>query len=95
MNAFMEDVIFLDAEARLAKRIVALARLFGRQGAQGEITLDLKVSQQEFANLVGVTRESVNKQFREWEKRNVVILDKGCLTLTNPQFFETMAAMSD
>jgi hypothetical protein len=44
---------------------------------------------------VGVTRESVNKQFREWEKRNVVILDKGCLTLTNPQFFETMAAMSD
>lgn len=95
MDVFMEDVIFLDAEARLAKRVVALARLFGRQGQQGEVAIDLKVSQQEFANLVGVTRESVNKQFREWEKQKVVSLDKGCLTLTQPHFFEAMAAKSD
>ncbi|MCX7173090.1 MAG: Crp/Fnr family transcriptional regulator [Proteobacteria bacterium] len=95
MDSFIEDVIFLDAAERIAKRIIALARLFGVQGDKDEIRIDLKVSQQELANLVGITRESVNKQFREWEKSGVIALDKGCLILSQPQFLETLVAKRD
>jgi len=95
MDSFIEDVIFLDAAERIAKRVIALARMFGRPGENSEIRIDLKVSQQELANLVGITRESVNKQFREWEKAGVIALDKGCLILAQPQFFDTLVARRD
>jgi len=92
MDAFIEDVLFLDAEERLARRVLALSRLFGRHGDNGEIRIELKVSQQELANLVGVTRESVNKQFRDWEKSWLIAIDKGCLVLAKPGHLESMAA---
>ena len=92
MDSFIEDVIFLDAAERIAKRLLALARLFGRSSDKQEIRIDLKVSQQELANLVGITRESVNKQFREWEKAGVISIDKGCLIIAQPKFLENLTA---
>lgn len=90
MDTFLEDVLFLDAEARLAKRVVALSRIFGQEGKNGEIKIDLKMSQQEMANLVGIARESVNKHFKGWEKSGVIGLDKGCLILQQPQLLEAL-----
>jgi len=90
MDTFLEDVLFLDAEARLAKRVVALSRIFGQEGKNGEIKIDLKMSQQEMANLVGIARESVNKHFKGWEKSGVIGLDKGCLILQQPQLLESL-----
>lgn len=95
MDSFIEDVIFLDAAERIAKRVIALARMFGSAGDLDEIRIDLKVSQQELANLVGITRESVNKQFREWEKAGVISIDKGCLILARPQFLEALVSRRD
>lgn len=95
MDDFVEDVLFLDAEARLAKRLVALARIFGHVGANGEIKIDLKMSQQEMANLVGIARESVNKHFREWEKANVIGLEQGYLLLRQPKHLEWLSAESN
>lgn len=93
MDELMEDVFFLDAESRLARRILALARLFGRTGAQGEVRIDLRMSQQELASLVGITRESVNKCFRQWERKGQIALDQGYLVLCNAGEFK--AAFSD
>lgn len=90
MDTFLEDVLFLDAEARLAKRVMALSRIFGQEGKNGEIKIDLKMSQQELANLVGIARESVNKHFKGWEKSGVIGLEKGCLILQQPQLLESM-----
>lgn len=92
MDAFMEDVLFLDAEERLAKRIMALASLFGRKASESEFRIDLRVSQQEFANLVGITRESVNKKFREWEKAGVITMDKGFLKIEQPSLLQALIA---
>jgi CRP-like cAMP-binding protein len=92
MDTFLEDVLFLDAEARLAKRVMALSRIFGQEGKNGEVRIDLKMSQQEMANLVGIARESVNKHFKGWEKSGVIGLDKGCLILQQPELLESMVA---
>lgn len=92
MDSFLEDVLFLDAEARLAKRVTSLSRIFGQEGKDGEVRIDLKMSQQELANLVGITRESVNKHFKGWEKSGIIGLDKGCLILRQPQLLESLVA---
>lgn len=92
MDTFLEDVIFLDAEARLARRVIALSNIFGQKGGDGSIRIDLKMSQQELANLVGIARESVNKHFKEWEKSGVIGLERGCLIVQQPGTLKSLVA---
>ena len=42
-----------------------------------ELLIDVKLSQEEWGDLVGTTRESVNKQFRTWTSEGLIALEKG------------------
>src|SRR5688572_7764072 len=59
-NEWIEDAIFLDVPGRLAKRLLDLADRHGKQTGRG-VEIDLKLTQQDLAAMVGATRESVNK----------------------------------
>ncbi|WP_331273148.1 Crp/Fnr family transcriptional regulator [Motilibacter deserti] len=81
-NEFLADLVFSDVPGRVAKALLDLARRFGVQGDEGvHVTHDL--TQEELAQLVGASRETVNKaladfQQRGWirhEARAVVLLD--------------------
>src|SRR3546814_1282827 len=58
-SALLEDSLALDVLSRLARCLLRLARAFGRPAPAGGITLDVKLSQQQLAGLIGATRESV------------------------------------
>lgn len=67
----IEDRAFLDVSARLAKELLRLAKNHGSaSGAAARI--ELRLSQQELGDLIGATRESVNKQLREWTRTGIV-----------------------
>jgi CRP-like cAMP-binding protein len=81
-NENLADLVFSDVPGRVAKALLDLARRFGVQGDDGvHVTHDL--TQEELAQLVGASRETVNKalaefQARGWirhEARAVVLLD--------------------
>ena len=81
-NAMLGDLIFTDVPGRVAKALLQLARQFGSQeGNTTRVTHDL--TQEELAQLVGASRETVNKALadfasRGWlrlEPRSVVIMD--------------------
>ncbi|MBI1886174.1 MAG: Crp/Fnr family transcriptional regulator [Chloroflexi bacterium] len=55
-----QDLAFLDVPGRLAKKLLDLAESHGRQTPDG-IVLDLPLTQETMARLVGVTRESLNR----------------------------------
>ena len=74
-DALVEDMHFLDIRTRLAKTLSRLALNHGRTTAGGGIRIDLKLSQEDLGNLVGATRESINKQLRVW-------VDEGILELS-------------
>ncbi|HZL17578.1 MAG TPA: helix-turn-helix domain-containing protein, partial [Polyangia bacterium] len=42
-----------------------------------------KISQEDLARRLGVTRESVNKHLRRLEKTNVIVKEAGYLVVTN------------
>jgi CRP-like cAMP-binding protein len=67
----LADRSFLDVPARLAKQLLWLARNHGTQGESG-IRIDLRLSQQELGDLIGATRESVNKYIRDWTRSGMV-----------------------
>jgi CRP/FNR family cyclic AMP-dependent transcriptional regulator len=81
-NEAMADLVFSDVPGRVAKQLLDLARRFGVQTDDGlRVTHDL--TQEELAQLVGASRETVNKALADFasrgflrlEARAVVILD--------------------
>jgi CRP/FNR family cyclic AMP-dependent transcriptional regulator len=67
----VEGLLFKGAPARLAQTLLDIARDHGVKDAEG-ILLALKLSHQDIANLIGVTRESVNLALADFEVRGLV-----------------------
>jgi CRP-like cAMP-binding protein len=84
VTQLVHDTAFLDVRARLARVLVELAENQGQKGPDG-VSLTSRLTQGELANLVGVTRESVNKWLRFYEKQGLLRNDKGRLILTDPE----------
>jgi CRP-like cAMP-binding protein len=76
----MADLVFTDVPGRVAKTLLNLAERFGDE--TGRVEHDL--TQEELAQLVGASRETVNKALSEFagrgwlrlDGRAVVILDR-------------------
>ena len=79
-SGLLEDAALLDAPARLAKRLLSLAELHGEDGRDGR---RVRISQEELASFLGVSRQSVNEQLQDWKARGWVALGRGTVTVTN------------
>ncbi|MEG9224947.1 Crp/Fnr family transcriptional regulator [Aeromicrobium sp. Sec7.5] len=81
-NEVVGDLVFSDVPGRVAKALLDLASRFGR-GADDGVHVNHDLTQEELAQLVGASRETVNKALadfasRGWlrlEPRSVIILD--------------------
>jgi CRP/FNR family transcriptional regulator, cyclic AMP receptor protein len=81
-NEQMADLVFSDVPGRVAKTLLELGEKFGRTLPDG-IHVSHDMTQEELAQLVGASRETVNKALadfaaRGWirlESRSVVLLD--------------------
>ena len=76
----VEDVLFRHLESRIAKALLQLAERSGRPDLHGA-SLDLHLSQRELANIVGSSRESVNKQLQVWHRAGLIDLAKGAIVI--------------
>src|SRR4051794_37662995 len=82
-NEAMADLVFSDVPGRVGKALLDLASRFGQPQPDGSILVTHDLTQEELAQLVGASRETVNKaladfQNRGWislEPRNVTVLD--------------------
>ena len=73
-NNNLADLIFTDVPGRVAKQLLALAQRFGTQEDGGRrVTHDL--TQEEIAQLVGASRETVNKALTDFAHRGWIRLD--------------------
>ena len=66
----------VDAEARVARRVLELARVYG-----GSPPVTIPLIQEEIAALAGASRATVNRVLREAEHRGYVELSRGKTTL--------------
>ncbi len=75
-----EDVVFLDAPSRLAKRLLHLAGALDPQAKPGAPPV-LTISQRDLGNMLGLSRESINKHLAAWQQGGMIKLDQGTITL--------------
>ena len=78
----VEDLALLDLPARLAKKLLSLARTHGRPTERG-LQIETKLSQGELAKALGTTRESVNKQLARWQRDGIIRVVEGAITLVD------------
>jgi CRP/FNR family transcriptional regulator, cyclic AMP receptor protein len=69
----VEDFTTLPMTARLAKRVLAMAD----SQAMGSVVRHGRISQEEYALLVGATRQSVNQELRRWKKAGWIRIGYG------------------
>ena len=67
------DLVFLDLEGRVAKLLVSLAEDRGTE-RDGNLTLELDVTQTDLAHMVGGSRQSVNQILHALASRGLVTL---------------------
>jgi CRP/FNR family cyclic AMP-dependent transcriptional regulator len=92
LTATLEESSFLELSARLARRLLDLSRRFGVATAGG-LTLDVPLSQQDLARLLGVSREAVNKQLRQWESLGTITLRRGRVSINDLAWLNETAGL--
>jgi CRP-like cAMP-binding protein len=92
-----EDAAFLDVPSRLARSLLDLATRFGerRRAPASGIYIALKLSQQELGDLVGATRESVNKHLKDWTRQGYIELQAGRMVISDIESFRRIARVAD
>jgi CRP/FNR family transcriptional regulator, cyclic AMP receptor protein len=79
---FIEDAMFLPLAARLAKRLLQLARAYGEPTATGT-RIALHLPQQDLGRMLGVSRQMVSAELRAWKARGWVQVEYGRLVLAD------------
>ncbi|MGH3830571.1 MAG: Crp/Fnr family transcriptional regulator [Pseudonocardiaceae bacterium] len=83
-NNMLADLIFTDVPGRVAKALLQLAHDFGTQeGSMLRVTHDL--TQEEIAQLVGASRETVNKALADFAHRGWLRLEGKSVLILEPQ----------
>jgi CRP/FNR family cyclic AMP-dependent transcriptional regulator len=90
-NEQVEDLAFLDLEARIAKVLIRLAEENGR-GQSGSAPVGVKISQRALGELVGGSRESVNKHLQDWKRSGIIAIEKGSIVIRD---IEALAGLLD
>ncbi|ANI91326.1 MAG TPA: Crp/Fnr family transcriptional regulator [Dietzia timorensis] len=83
-NNNLADLIFTDVPGRVAKALLQLAQRFGqKEGTAIRVTHDL--TQEEIAQLVGASRETVNKALAEFAHRGWLRLEGKSVIISDPE----------
>jgi CRP/FNR family transcriptional regulator, cyclic AMP receptor protein len=83
------EVALLELPVRLAKTMLRVAN-WEADSAPAE-TSKIQFSQRELANMVGGSRESVNKCLSNWQRTGLVRISEGSIVITDRRALENIA----
>ncbi|MEI6404175.1 MAG: Crp/Fnr family transcriptional regulator [Actinomycetes bacterium] len=73
-NEIMSDLVFADVPGRVAKALIELGEKFGSR-TEGGLLVHHDLTQEELAQLVGASRETVNKALADFASRGWIRLE--------------------
>jgi CRP/FNR family cyclic AMP-dependent transcriptional regulator len=81
-----ENLMFLHLAGRLAKALLRLSEGAGN-GRERKVT----ITQKDLGNIIGMSRESTNRQLRIWEQHKWVRLGRGGIVIVSAKALERIA----
>ncbi|KAA1425111.1 Crp/Fnr family transcriptional regulator [Mumia zhuanghuii] len=82
-NDVVADLVFSDVPGRVAKALIDLSQRFGRKADDG-IHVHHDLTQEELAQLVGASRETVNKALADFAMRGWLRLEPRSVVIIEP-----------
>lgn len=79
------EVALLELPVRLAKALLRLT------ATAGDTAATIKLSQRELGNIVGSTRESVNKCMREWQRNGTIRIEGNSMRILDRAHLQAIA----
>jgi CRP/FNR family cyclic AMP-dependent transcriptional regulator len=76
----VEDIVFFNIQVRLAKALLYLYRHAPSGSPSGKI----RITQLEISQMIGVSRESTNRELRSWQRRKWLKLERSGLVILSP-----------
>jgi CRP-like cAMP-binding protein len=90
-NDNVADLIFTDVPGRVAKQLLQLAQRFGTQ-EDGALRVTHDLTQTEIAQLVGASRETVNKALGDFAHRGWITLEGKSVLISNAERLRQVSA---
>jgi CRP/FNR family transcriptional regulator, cyclic AMP receptor protein len=90
-NDYVADLIFTDVPGRVAKQLLHLAQRFGTQ-EDGALRVTHDLTQAEIAQLVGASRETVNKTLGDFAHRGWITLEGKSMLISNSERLRQVSA---
>ena len=84
----VEDVMFLSLQGRLAKSLLRLME----NGKTTPLGRKVAITQREIGEIIGMSRESTNKQLRAWQNRKWLKIERGSVTILRPEALAELAS---
>ena len=85
----VEDAAFLDLPRRLAKRLLALATLYGEDHPEG-IKIGIRLAQHDLGHMMNTSRESINKHLQEWRRADLIALSRGTVIVRDRKALQSI-----
>ena len=83
-DGLLADICFLSVPERLAKRLAVLAEEQGTPREEsGAVQISISMTQTDLANLVGTSRETVNRELRILRDAGLIDIDRNNITIHN------------
>ncbi|MCU0282837.1 MAG: Crp/Fnr family transcriptional regulator [Candidatus Nanopelagicales bacterium] len=89
-NEALADLVFSDVPGRVAKALLELGAKFGEDTPAGKV-VNHELTQEELAQLVGASRETVNKALADFAQRGWVTIEQRSVTLLDVERLERRA----
>jgi CRP/FNR family transcriptional regulator, cyclic AMP receptor protein len=88
-SGLAEDSALLGVPARLARRLLGLGQLHGRETANG---VELGISQEEVARFLGLSRQVVNQYLQLWKAQGWLTLGRGKIVIIDEHSLREVVA---
>lgn len=93
-NEFVEDHVFLELPERLAKRLLSMSSYYAENQSENQ-HIELQISQVELGQLMGTSREAVNRQLQQWRKQGWIEVQKGRVRIISPEALQNLVDVSE
>jgi len=88
----IEGLLGRDVSLRLVNILLKLATEFGVNQVNGAITIDLGLTHQELADMIGSNRVTVTRKLIELQKKNLINVQNRTIVLTNRKALQDLVA---
>ena len=88
-SGLAEESALLSVPERVARRLVTLGQLHGRETANG---VELRISQEEMARFLGLSRQAVNQYLQNWKVRGWLTLSRGKIVILDQHALRNVVA---